>query len=70
MVDIFEHCSSVMYETRCEFFGTYLDPADPLHEVLKRFRPHFEKSIYTQNPLQEHFLTSVYFYVDCRDTIF
>ena len=70
MVDIFEHCSSVMYETRCEFFGTYLDPADPLLEVLKGFRPHFEKEYIYAKPITGTLPDFSNFYVDCRDTIF
>lgn len=42
MMEIFKPCSSMMYETKCDFFGTYLDPADPLLELLKEFRPHLE----------------------------
>ncbi|WP_370573047.1 hypothetical protein [Methanomethylovorans sp.] len=42
MMEIFKPCSSMMYETKCDFFGTYLDPADPLLELLKEFRPHLK----------------------------
>lgn len=69
MAGIFEHCSSVMYDTKCDFFGTYLDPADPLLEVLKTFKPHFETEYVYVKPVVGQIPDFSYFYVDCRDPI-
>lgn len=69
MAEIFEHCSSMMYETKCDFFGTYLDPADPLFEVLKGFRPHLETEYIYAKPIAGKLPDFSKFYVDCRDTI-
>ncbi|MGD9778739.1 N-acetyltransferase family protein [Methanomethylovorans sp.] len=69
MVEIFEHCSSLMYETKCDFFGTYIDPVDPLFELLKVFRPHLETEYIYAKPIAGKLPDFSTFYVDCRDTI-
>ncbi len=69
MQEIFEHCSSIMYETKCDFFGTFLDPTDPLFGLLKDFRPHLEAEYIYAKPISQKLPDFSKFYVDCRDTI-
>jgi ribosomal protein S18 acetylase RimI-like enzyme len=69
MDEILAYCNNLMYDTKCEFFGTYVDPKDPILEVLKQHRPQFENIYLYAKPIANKLPDFSSLYVDCRDTI-
>lgn len=69
MEEILCYCNNIMYDTKCEFFGTYIDPGDPLLEVIKHHRPQFEGMYLYAKPIARKLQDFSSLYVDCRDVI-
>ncbi|MBN2111213.1 MAG: GNAT family N-acetyltransferase [Methanosarcinaceae archaeon] len=69
MEEVFCYCNNIMYDTRCEYFGTYIDPGDPLLEVIKHHRPQFGSMYLYAKPIARKLPDFSSLYVDCRDTI-
>lgn len=69
MDEILAYCNNIMYDAKCEFFGTYIDPGDPIIEILKQHRPQFENIYLYAKPIARKLPDFGSVYVDCRDTI-
>ncbi|WP_406660334.1 GNAT family N-acetyltransferase [Methanolobus sp. ZRKC3] len=62
-------CNNIMYDTRCKFLGTYIDPDDPLLELIKHRKPKCESMHLYAKPIQGELPDFSSLYVDCRDPI-
>ena len=69
MEEILGFCNNIMYSTRCEFFATYLDPKDPVFEIIKNRMPKFEDMHLYAKPIKGKVPDFSSLYVDCRDPI-
>jgi len=69
MDEIMGFCNNIMYNTRCEFFATYLDPEDPMFEVIKKRMPKFEVMHLYAKPIKGKLPDFSSLYVDCRDPV-
>lgn len=69
MDEIMGFCNNVMYNTRCEFFATYLDADDPMFEVIKHRMPKFEVMHLYAKPINGKVPDFSSLYVDCRDPV-
>ncbi len=69
MEEILNYCNNLMFDTKCEFFGTYTDSDDPLIDVLKKFKPMCKTLYLYAKPIAGKMPDFDKIYVDCRDTI-
>ena len=69
MEEILGYCNNIMYDAKCDFFGTYIDPDDTFLEVIKHHRPKFESVYLYAKPVARKLPDFSSLYVDCRDTI-
>jgi hypothetical protein len=69
MDEILGFCNNIMYNTKCEFFATYLDPKDPMIEVIKHRMPIFEIMHLYAKPIKSKLPDFSSLYVDCRDPV-
>ncbi|WP_407355182.1 GNAT family N-acetyltransferase [Methanolobus sp. WCC5] len=69
MEEILNYCNNLMYDTKCEFFGAYTDPEDPLLAIAGKFRPMYEKLYLYAKPISGKVPDFSSIYVDCRDPI-
>ncbi|WP_340819964.1 GNAT family N-acetyltransferase [Methanolobus sp. WCC4] len=69
MVEILNYCNNLMFDTKCDFFGIYTDPDDPLLRVTKKFKPLKENMYLYAKPISGKIPDLSNIYVDCRDTI-
>lgn len=67
--EILNYCNNLMFDTRCEFFGTYMDPDDPILGIMKKFKPLYEEMYLYAKPISGKVPDFSRIYVDCRDTI-
>ncbi len=69
MEEIMNYCNNLMFDTKCEFFGIYTDPEDPIFEVVKKFKPLYDKMYLYAKPISGKLPDFSSIYVDCRDPI-
>ncbi|WP_406656005.1 GNAT family N-acetyltransferase [Methanolobus sp. ZRKC2] len=69
MEEILGYCNNILYDAKCDFFGTYIDPDDDFLEVIKHHRPQFEKMYLYARPVARKLTDFDSLYVDCRDVI-
>ncbi len=69
MEEILNYCNNLMFDTKCEFFGTYADPDDPILGIVKKFKPLYETMHLYAKPISGRLPDFSSIYVDCRDTI-
>lgn len=69
MEEILNYCNNLMFDTKCEFFGVYTDPDDPLLKITKKFKPLKGNMYLYAKPISAKVPDLSSIYVDCRDTI-
>lgn len=69
MLNLIRHLNNVLFDMKRDFFGTQLDPADPLFEILKKFNPQIESlSVYAKT-FERELPEYTSFYGDIRDAV-
>lgn len=69
MEEILNYCNNLMFDTKCDFFGMYTDPDDPVIKVVRKFKPLKENMYLYAKPIAGKVPGLGNIYVDCRDTI-
>ncbi|WP_319506146.1 GNAT family N-acetyltransferase [uncultured Methanolobus sp.] len=69
MEEILDYCNNLMFDTKCEFFGVYTDPDDPILEIVKKFKPLYETMFLYAKTISCRLPDFSSIYVDGRDPI-
>ncbi len=69
MEEILDYCNNLMFDTKCEFFGAYTDPDDPILDIVKKFKPLYETMYLYAKPISGRLPDFSSIYVDGRDPI-
>lgn len=69
MSNLIGHFNNFLFDNKRDFFGTQLDPNDPLFEIIKRYGPQIESVSVYAKALEKDLPKFNYFYFDTRDAV-
>ena len=69
MLNLIRHLNNVLFDMSRDFFGTQLDPDDPLFEILKKFNPQIESLSVYAKAFERELPEYTSFYGDIRDAV-
>jgi ribosomal protein S18 acetylase RimI-like enzyme len=69
MSNLIGYFNNILFDARRDFFLSFLDPNDPLFEIIKKFKPDIDTWYVFAKAIERELPEFSPFYVDIRDTI-
>ncbi|HLB70697.1 MAG TPA: GNAT family N-acetyltransferase [Candidatus Methanoperedens sp.] len=69
MLNLIGHFNNFLFDNKRDFFGTQLDPDDPLFEIIKKYGPQIESVSVYAKAFEKELPEFCSFYSDTRDAI-
>ncbi len=69
MSNLIGYFNNILFDARRDFFTPFLDPNDPLFEIIKKFKPQVDTWYVFAKAIERELPEFSPFYVDIRDTI-